>query len=410
MSLIAWIDYDEKQRQRMNDLIKLFANTDARDELGLGVIRNSLSDLFFPGTTTIQTRIRYMLFIPWIYKHLEDKKVSSADFKNYADRDERKLIEPLKNSAPDEWGLFGRIKGDIQRLPSSVYWSGLGQWGIRLFDGSQDDYCRNLDDFYRIRSKIYIKSDKEEAIENAKFANWHLGIPQKPEDFPKNISFELTKDEAEYLIERIKTNQPDSLFAEILNWPEQLDTQDIWLYPKINKFSKEQQNWIEHARLFSKVMHGAALLYNFLIAELLKDEGNDRAKEWIKRYRKMVENWREDICAEYDRIKKWDMAEFWNIVNVKASGDYWRAKKFVLDWLEIICSKADLEDILLNRAARNLIYRREEYLKGRYARLSKVDARNRWNGKSGSGIRPYDFRWPIAQNFLNEIFKRLRGK
>lgn len=36
------------------------------DELGIGSIRDTFSDELFPGTSTIQTRARYFLFVPWI--------------------------------------------------------------------------------------------------------------------------------------------------------------------------------------------------------------------------------------------------------------------------------------------------------------------------------------------------------
>ena len=86
MSKFAWIDYDDEQRRRMNALARLFSETDARDELGLGVIRDSISDLLFPGTSTIQTRVRYMLFIPWLFIELEGKELTGSDFEKAADK------------------------------------------------------------------------------------------------------------------------------------------------------------------------------------------------------------------------------------------------------------------------------------------------------------------------------------
>jgi len=198
--------------------------------------------------------------------------------------------------------------------------------------------------------------------------------------------------------------------SEILNWPETLEVQDIWLYPKPSRFSYEQQNWIEHGRLFSKVMHGAALLYNYFIAELLKEEGSDKAKGWLKKYKEMVNSWQEDILTEYTKVLKWNLDEFWDIVNIKAGGDYSFAKNFVIAWMDIVRNKSNMQDILNNQVAKKLIYHRESYLKRRYARLSATDARKRWNGEAGSGIRPYNFRWPIAQGYLNEIFSGLKRK
>jgi hypothetical protein len=63
VSAIAWVDFDEAERERAQRLMQLFTEQDTRDELGLGAIRDSISDHLFPGTSTIQTRLRYMLFI-----------------------------------------------------------------------------------------------------------------------------------------------------------------------------------------------------------------------------------------------------------------------------------------------------------------------------------------------------------
>ena len=49
----------------------LFQERESRDELGLGSIRDSIADHIFPGTSTIQTRLRYMLFIHWLFQMLE---------------------------------------------------------------------------------------------------------------------------------------------------------------------------------------------------------------------------------------------------------------------------------------------------------------------------------------------------
>ena len=58
MSSLAWIDFDEAERQRAQRIMALFQERESRDELGLGGIRDSIADHLFPGTSTIQTRLR----------------------------------------------------------------------------------------------------------------------------------------------------------------------------------------------------------------------------------------------------------------------------------------------------------------------------------------------------------------
>ena len=62
-STLTWIDHDPAARERALRILSLFHEKDSREELGLGAIRDSFADKLFPGTSTIQTRLRYMLFV-----------------------------------------------------------------------------------------------------------------------------------------------------------------------------------------------------------------------------------------------------------------------------------------------------------------------------------------------------------
>ena len=131
-SVLAWIDHDSKARERTLRILSLFQEKESRDELGLGSVRDSFADQLFPGTSTIQTRLRYMLFVPWIYHSLEEKRLPAESFAIQADKLERDLVQPLMDS-DDQAGVFGKTAGKrLKRLPSSVYWAGLGAWGIRI--------------------------------------------------------------------------------------------------------------------------------------------------------------------------------------------------------------------------------------------------------------------------------------
>jgi len=58
MSSLGWIDFNEAERQRAQRIMALFQEHESRDELGVGAIRDSIADHLFPGTSTIQTRLR----------------------------------------------------------------------------------------------------------------------------------------------------------------------------------------------------------------------------------------------------------------------------------------------------------------------------------------------------------------
>ena len=67
-------------------IMALFQERESRDELGLGAIRDSIADHLFPGTSTIQTRLRYMPFIPWLFRMLEGRDILESQLRTEAAR------------------------------------------------------------------------------------------------------------------------------------------------------------------------------------------------------------------------------------------------------------------------------------------------------------------------------------
>jgi len=47
---------------------------DTRDEIGFLLIHQGFADRFFPGTSVLHTRVRYALFVPWLFLHAKDHK------------------------------------------------------------------------------------------------------------------------------------------------------------------------------------------------------------------------------------------------------------------------------------------------------------------------------------------------
>lgn len=119
-SFLSWLDFSEHERRRALDVIDLFRERDTRDELGIGTVRDALADLLFPGTSTIQTRARYFLFVPWIYRRLERQKSAAGDAARFARRDEIRLIDALAGSGEKEGVVGIEARERLKRLPSNI--------------------------------------------------------------------------------------------------------------------------------------------------------------------------------------------------------------------------------------------------------------------------------------------------
>ena len=93
-----------------------------RDEIGLLALHQAFSDLFFPGTSVLHTRLRYALFIPWLFER------SGGESKRLRD-DLLQLTKQLKDSGQDAIGGTIWPREPVQSA-AMAYWSALSRWGI----------------------------------------------------------------------------------------------------------------------------------------------------------------------------------------------------------------------------------------------------------------------------------------
>src|SRR5206468_369038 len=155
----------------------------------------------------------------------------------------------------DSEGTIGiNARRRLKRLPTHIYWQGLASWGIRVYPGSQSQYHRSLDRFYR-SSALSIRTDDGEPLAGGRLRNWHVGIPGPPPEFPRKVSLSLTQVEAEYLRERIAQRAPQTLLAFMVDHAMSTDgTAFPWEHPDFARFPERNIGELFHARNFSELM------------------------------------------------------------------------------------------------------------------------------------------------------------
>ena len=394
MSYFAWLDYSEHDRRVALDVIDKFREHETRDELGLAAIRDGLADLFFPGTSTIQTRARYFLFVPWMYLDQEWRRASSAEVKNRARKAEIALIDVLADS-DDASGTIGVLaRAGLKWLPSNIYWQGLGRLGIRTFPGSQDQYHRSLDAFYRGGAGT-LSSDDKELVGRGRARNWSASLPDAPEDFPAKASLTLLPEEGEFLRERITLAAPDSLFRYFVEWDDAVDPLDYpWDHPAVETLAERLREQLEHARNLSEVMHGAAILYNLMLARLRK------SAELTGEYEEMLDDWCALMRERRAAHLAWDRERFWAIVRATGANVTHTTRLFVNQWIDLALA-LDGQNPGASEKARSLIEQRERQLKRGQARLAGGRALDLWQGRSGTSRLNY--RWYVTQSHLHDL-------
>jgi hypothetical protein len=400
-STFTWLDVSERERRRALDAIRLFREQDTRDELGLGTIRDAFANLFSPGTTTIQTRARYFLFIPWIYLGIEhwlaNKTATPSEIGSRARRDEVALIEALVAGGETDGVIGIEARRNLQRLPSAIYWQGLAAWRILRFPGSQDQYHRLLARLAPIPKRRVVSDEEGEKLVGPP-PSWLQNLPGAPEGFLKEAHFALTLDEAHWLGERIISTCQGTLLAWLVDRGKQWESVDFpWVHPQFGSFPEVVQERLLHGREFSEAMHGAALLYNLMLAESRADSKLKEA------YREALEEWALGLRARAADFARWDRRRFWVIVDPQGSQISSRTKRFVNDWLDLSLGPRGAGNLADADAARALVHERERQLKGGRARLTNPHALGLWSGAAGT--HRLDYRWRVTQRIVLDIIE-----
>ncbi|MEE1243580.1 MAG: DUF6361 family protein, partial [Frisingicoccus sp.] len=132
---LGWIDFSKTERNKILSVLDLLSESGTLDELGIAPVRDGFSNLFFPGTSTIQTRAKYFFIVPYALKQLEkSKEVNPNKVLKTLDSIERNCGEILYGQNKNESGLIGKISLQsgrwVKRTPASIYWAGLRRYGI----------------------------------------------------------------------------------------------------------------------------------------------------------------------------------------------------------------------------------------------------------------------------------------
>jgi len=408
MAQIGWIDFSPKDRSRVGSVLDLLTPEGMVDELGLGTIRDSISNQLFPGISTIQTKAKYFFIIPYIlrdYSKLKPSERRAKKASKYLEEKEYEIMWYLAAKYNYELGtgvigVTKRKPQKIMRRPSAIYWTGLNTYEFIDTRGlSVEDYLNQVSNVSVESLLSTIKEDEEDKGDDkdAEYEDiFRIKVPANP-DWNDNLSLDLNKEEAQFFEDRINSKAKNNLISELLN------NKKLWeLFSKSNNFMDFAKTSILAAfsksgflpvnikdililaHDFSQLMNGAHITYNYLLQKAVfsKDYFEDKWKKWLDNIQESMldfKNFEEDILfglSMTTRITTMD---------------------FVKKWLKMTKNNFN------NLTERNeLIIKQEAIVKGSKARLKwgKVDdvREGKW-----MGINFFDYRFPQAKTILKDI-------
>ncbi len=387
---IGWVDFSKNERNKIVSILRLLGTQTALDELGIGTVRDAFSDLMFPGISTLQTRAKYFVILPYLFAQAENRGFKHRrDVLAYIHGEEFALVKSLvKNSGSEAYGIVGSRNMDkmVKMKPSSIYWSGMRTVGIlRYPDISLDEACEVVLHNGLKRKEITLKTESEtEAADDpdALAGKTVLFSPIVPDyDVQKDATIELTPKEAQYLYDHF-TRSPgtcNSLTAYMLRHRVLFPSFDEIPYSNLPDMLSDS---VRLAQEFAWFIFGAHLLYNIIYAD-----GCEISNDDIEIIRAQFK----DYCDQYQPI---------HLDEVLAVS---RCPEMTGRFLKDFDSAMRMGDI---DAAKRLVIQREMHVKQNRAKLN-----NPKNYRYERPIHYYklDYRYGTAFTIVDDILTGLEA-
>ncbi|MDU6339841.1 MAG: DUF6361 family protein [Clostridium sp.] len=383
----GWIDYSSEDRQRVLSVLHALSTPQAVDELGIGVIRDGFSDILFPGTSTVQTRAKYFLIVPYILTELEKEKNLTKDkFLRKLDVIEKSLI-PILSKDGSEGVIGARSKDKLKRKPSSIYWNGLRVLGIFKYKSlSLDSYVKATLTLnkHKVDKKIAERDEEQDDVEyNGEIVGefWRCISPEN--NWKDNLNIDLTNKEAEYLKSRItkSTYTTNTLFGYIIknNLTDALEANDFCSLGEIIDLPEHIKYDYDLASDFSEFILGATIRYNCILYNYENDEVNEQWERW------------KNSSFVINKFKDFDIDKILKRLSVKDQ----RLIRFLKLWKEYFIN-GDLNKI------DELIIKREISIKSR-ARCKLNNPRNFDIDSNRVRGGKLDYRFNISKRLIKDI-------
>ena len=287
---LGWIDFSKSERSKVLSVLELISERGTLDELGIAPIRDGFADLFFPGTSTIQTRAKYFFIVPYALKELEhSEEKNSNQILKQLDEIERFCGKTFYDSSSSDIGIIGQRALShgtwVKRTPSDIYWAGLKKYGI--FTGgnlSLSEYVRAMTKLKNSKSTLKKLGNKNDKAEEGEKDDDNTGslqqvnfwkMPLYNSNWRDNLRITLSEEEAKFLKEQIVQTCPNSMVSFILknNLRDVMECASFEEFESIvNKMPQQMQEDYTLARNFSDFNYILRVIYNVIVSDNQNEE------------------------------------------------------------------------------------------------------------------------------------------
>lgn len=414
MAQIGWIDFSTADRRKMSQALSLIRPEGQLDELGIGRIRDGLSDLLFPGISTIQTRAKYFFIVPYIlrdYLYLSSKeKIKTSAFRYLEDREhEVKNRLRAKYAGQSNTGIIGITLKDSQRIvrqPSEIYWVGIQTFGCIDTGGlAMGGFLKNLsqqNNNFDGRNKLEDTDDDRDAgIDNFNY----IKVPAQPVNWLEGIDIVLTTAEATFLknacINRANNKLEQSLLSALFQNPVLMTClNDATNFAKFARtatslpsISSVLKKHLILAHDFAEVIHGAHILYNHILQQ------NFFADDYDDQFLEQWHEWQQGLAQNMINFEGFNIMELTDWMS--------ETRMFASKWWDYVRKNARFDKHSIIPLVQ-LIKARELVSKGKKARLqNNLQTNADMQVGKWIGLKPLEYRFANAKRIVQDILNPL---
>ena len=271
-------------REEMRQVERSLANgeQDTRDEIGFLLLHQGFADRFFPGTSVLHTRIRYALFVPWIYESAATAGSRGSKIEGAIRQNLIQLAIRLKQIGGEPRDVIGGDKlGQLtSQPPDRSYWSALRTW--RLLDDNVQTRSEALARLAARSSRRVLRDEEGGYLDELESTDVFPAMPELPDDWNNPASalhFELEPEEREFLRDKLrKLTRPDdekrALLARLMDrrvaFPASLPVLTSALDPFADERDRAALKVARHAAGLAAI---GRTIYGALVEQLRGDDG-----------------------------------------------------------------------------------------------------------------------------------------
>lgn len=400
-SQIGWLFFSKHDRELLDQLLDIDTDENVLDELGVGVLRDIISNRLFPGTATNHTRAKYYFFFPYIlydYQRKCQKNEKPENIFEFVKKKELDLRDKLSkiygndSAEPKEKGIIGITKArrDIRILPSEIYWSGIREF--QLIKVKRISRIRYLSILQKLDLVNY--SQAEDDSDNC-VNNLGINVPPPSHNWMENLSITLNSAESNILQERIIDNVPNSLFPNLFTVDQDLNEFNFREFANIqvakNEIDGELIEILRFAHDLSLITDIVYSGYNLLLQQ--SAFGSNSEDDWRLR----IDDYRSQSLSQEFNVKLLFQKYFRNTLK---SPIVRNAIHFIDDFVKLLRS----DNFNMSNELKQRIINRERVGKGPRARL--------YNGNHSDvkenqrlGLKNLQFRYDKAKYLVSEIIE-----